>query len=620
MDSLFKPYKISELKYDVIVVGSGAAGYNAANRLFEFGLKNIAIITEGINIGTSRNAGSDKQTYYKLSLSGEDLDSVDKMAEVIFSGKHMHGDNAKVQAALSVRSFMNLVELGVEFPFNEYGEFIGYKTDHDPNSRGTSAGPYTSKQMTEKLEERAKDYGIEILDKHKVVKIFNSENIFKGVLTINDGQYQLIYASSLVYATGGPASIYKNTAYPLGHKGSTGIALESGVNGSNLTHFQYGLASTKPKWNISGTYMQALPRFFSVDSNGNEHDFLEENYDDFYDMLNNIFLKGYQWPFDVAKIHGSSMIDYLVYKQEVEKHRKVYIDFRQNPSGRDIEFENLGDEAKEYLVKNGANQEKPIDRLIHMNSKAYDFYLDHGVDLKTESLPISLCVQHNNGGLEIDCNFETNVKNFYAVGEVAASHGMYRPGGSALNSGQVGSFMAAKKIAKSKYKSPDRDLLDLANDFVNYFHQTLGDESNIYNLIEYHRTEMTDNAAAFRKTQKLENMIKSRIKLFNNFNKVVKAHDYEIKKVYEFYDLLVGQIVYLEAMADYAEHIDSLIGGSIYYTDEINLIDNGKFLNEIQVTSFNNSNVTTRWEKIRPIPKKADPFEIQWSQYIRDSL
>ena len=47
---------------------------------------------------------------------------------------------------------MRLVELGVPFPTNEYGEYAGYKTDHDNTLRATSVGPLTSKVMTEKLE------------------------------------------------------------------------------------------------------------------------------------------------------------------------------------------------------------------------------------------------------------------------------------------------------------------------------------------------------------------------------------------------------------------------------------------------------------------------------------
>ena len=92
-------YKLYREKFDAIIVGSGASGFNAANRLFERGVKNIAIVTEDINMGTSRNAGSDKQTYYKLSLESSDLDSVDKMAKVYVDGLQMHGDIAKVEAS-----------------------------------------------------------------------------------------------------------------------------------------------------------------------------------------------------------------------------------------------------------------------------------------------------------------------------------------------------------------------------------------------------------------------------------------------------------------------------------------------------------------------------------------
>ena len=56
------------ISVDTVVVGSGAAGYSAACRLQEMGKKSVALVTEGVNIGTSRNTGSDKQTYYKPML------------------------------------------------------------------------------------------------------------------------------------------------------------------------------------------------------------------------------------------------------------------------------------------------------------------------------------------------------------------------------------------------------------------------------------------------------------------------------------------------------------------------------------------------------------------------
>lgn len=82
-----------------------------------------------------------------------------------------------------------------------------------------------------------------------------------------------------------------------------------------------------------------------------------------------------------------------------------------------------------------------------MNQPAIDFYRDKGVDLYTQPLEIALCAKHNNGGIGIDCWWQTDVKGLFAVGEAAASHGVYRPGGTALNAGQVGSTRAAQYIA-----------------------------------------------------------------------------------------------------------------------------------------------------------------------------
>ena len=55
--------KLTEQTITHIIIGSGAAGFQAALRLYQNGERDLAIITENIKSGTSRNTGSDKQTY-----------------------------------------------------------------------------------------------------------------------------------------------------------------------------------------------------------------------------------------------------------------------------------------------------------------------------------------------------------------------------------------------------------------------------------------------------------------------------------------------------------------------------------------------------------------------------
>ena len=101
---------ISVIKLHTVVVGSGAAGYNAALRLKKYGVDSVGIFTEGRNVGTSRNTGSDKQTYYKLNLCGNAPDSPGAMAKDLFAGRCVDGDVAYAEAALSVPCFLQLAE------------------------------------------------------------------------------------------------------------------------------------------------------------------------------------------------------------------------------------------------------------------------------------------------------------------------------------------------------------------------------------------------------------------------------------------------------------------------------------------------------------------------------
>ncbi|HWT27550.1 MAG TPA: FAD-binding protein, partial [Mobilitalea sp.] len=297
-------YEIDIYSLNTVIVGSGAAGFNAADSLYTLGQKDIAIVTEGRTMGTSRNTGSDKQTYYKLTLSGDVQDSVMDMAKTLFDGGSMQGDIALVEAALSSRCFYKLVNIGVPFPHNRYGEYVGYKTDHDPRQRATSCGPLTSKLMTEKLEEQINTKGIKVFDGFLVIGILTSDTSCDrkaiGLVALNLSKLEsdnkgitLFNCTNIVYATGGPARIYQTVVYPESQTGGSGIAFDAGVKGVNLTESQYGIASIKYRWNLSGTYQQVIPRYVSTDMNGNdEKEFLEEYFETPGAMMDAIFLKG----------------------------------------------------------------------------------------------------------------------------------------------------------------------------------------------------------------------------------------------------------------------------------------------------------------------------------------
>ncbi len=533
--------------YHTLIIGTGCAGYNAADRLYDFGVRDIAIVTEGRFMGTSRNTGSDKQTYYKLSLCGGQGDSVREMADTLYSGGGVMGEHALCEAAYSTRCFMRLVELGVPFPTNDYGEYAGYKTDHDPRSRATSCGPLTSKYMTEALEKSVLQKNVEIIDFQRVIKILTTENRVTGIVCVNTvtGEVSVIACHNVILCTGGPASIYKNTVYPESQHGATGLAVDVGATLSNMEEWQYGIASTKFRWNLSGTYQQVLPRYVSVDEDGSEREFLYEKMG--LESLGLIFLKGYQWPFDIRKVDGSSKIDLLV-AEEIKQGKRVYLDFLKNPKGLENGFDALPNEAYTYLEKSGALFGTPIERLAKMNIGAIELYADHGIDLYSEYLEIAVCAQHCNGGVAVDENWQSEIEGLYAAGEAAGTFGVYRPGGSALNSTQVGSFRAAEHIARQKercflpptYVMPD----------VRY------GASNVARIREEIQAQMSRVADFDRSTDGMRMLYDKVEKLCEEFFDTVTIEDRtQLAQLFRLYDTVLSVRAVLSAMIFSAQRI-----------------------------------------------------------------
>ena len=645
--------KLTEQTITHIIIGSGAAGFQAALRLYQNGERDLAIITENIKSGTSRNTGSDKQTYYKLTLSGNDADSVRNMAEDLFAGQCVDGDQALCEAALSARCFFALTELGVPFPCTEHGEFMGYKTDHDRGRRATSAGPYTSKLMTEALERSVKEKQILILDQMQAIQILTYMNQVKGILCLDknihsEPAYKIIWCKNVILATGGPAGMYHDSVYPVSQTGSTGMAFEAGASGKNLTEWQFGMASLNPRWNVSETYMQVLPSFISTDQDGNdEKEFLLDYFNELPDLLSMVFLKGYQWPFDVNKIFGgSSVIDLLVYQETVLKKRRVFLDYRVNPGNlekdRDLPYASMIPEAKEYLSQAGACFGTPIERLKHMNEPAILFYQDHHVDLFKERLEIAVCAQHNNGGLSTNHLWETNLSGLYAIGEVCASHGVTRPGGTALNAGQVGAVRAAegiflKKRTHMKEASPSTEsgikerLRIQALDRIRLSEHAEGN-CPLSELWINASKRMSAAAGMIRNQVQMETALKETEDDICQFMQKAKSPSVsQLSLFYKLYDMLLSQKMYLFAMLDYAKAGGGSRGSALYTDSTGELpgfpgcqtfgelyrcrLDQKMHGQEVQEVTLKEGTPSASRRPVRPLPDVDYFFENQWRIY-----
>lgn len=603
--------------YDTVIIGTGCAALKCADELRRMGRKSLALLTDDERAGTSRNAGSDKQTYYKLTLSGFDGDSVGEMARTLFSGGCVDGTHALCEAALSAPCFLRLCELGVPFPTNRYGEYIGYKTDHDPRRRATSAGPLTSKLMAEALDQSVRSAGIPILSHRLAVSIAMKDGRASGVVCLNTEThaFEVYAANHIVWATGGPAAAYLNVSYPLAQSGMTGALLETGAAAVNLTEWQYGLASIAPRWNVSGTYMQALPAFISTDKEGNDaRELLDGCFSTPGEALTAVFLKGYQWPFDARKAKdGSSRIDLLV-QNEIARGRRVFLDFRANPFGNRFALSALEDEARDYLVRAGALQDTPFARLQHMNAPAVAFYRSHGVDLACERLEIAVCAQHMNGGISVDEWWQTELPGLYVIGEAAGTHGVYRPGGSALNAGQVGAARAARAISREPERLPSPlNEADATNAVRRIVAACRADTSNLKALNDENAARMSACAGAVRQPDAIRALLTDTSSLLQNFEQTAHYREKsELGLLFRVRDALITRQAMLTAMLDYVSHGGGNRGSAIYAPEPQNTADLTSQVQEVRMTE---NSVVCSWRPVKPIPEEDDFFENVWREY-----
>ena len=305
----------------------------------------------------------------------------------------------------------------------------------------------------------------------------------------------------------------------------------------------------------------------------------------------------------------------------------MFLDFRDNPRNQEIEFDKLYEETREYLEKADATFGTPYERLLHMNKPAIDFYRDRGVDLKTESLEIALCAQHNNGGLSIDAWWQTNIEGIFAVGEVSGSHGIYRPGGSALNSGQVGATRAAQFIAANRKGNPAdiEELVDNVSDeiieIIKIGENCVTTEDNIDSMWDHVTKRMSQVGAAIREVETIKKAaeeIRTELKEFNSIIKIVDSK--KLKKVYRLY-------VYLSAMIDYINN-EGKSRGSALYTDRTGhlpydflpeiftySLDDGSNNDMVQEVSYEGNECRFTWRKVREIPREENFFETVWRDY-----
>jgi succinate dehydrogenase/fumarate reductase flavoprotein subunit len=323
----------------------------------------------------------------------------------------------------------------------------------------------------------------------------------------------------------------------------------------------------------------------------------------------------------------------------------VYLDFRKNPLGLDaLPYDALDADAYGYLKSAGALFGTPLQRLSHMNHPAIELYASKGVDLATEMLEIALCAQHNNGGIDVDLWWQTDIPGLFAAGEAAGTHGVYRPGGSALNAGQVGSLRAAQYIARNRSGMPTPAQAEAffaatadvfakeQNNCRTWLASGAQNGDNTDTLLNARRSEMSACAAAIRNATGMRMLLEDNTALLSALDERVAAvGSMGLARAYRLRDTLISQNAYLAAMIAFTEQTDRSRGSAIYTAADgvaaaglendadglfRYLPDDGALDAMTQtVRLLPDGSYATEFRPVRPLPEGGGFFENVWRGY-----
>lgn len=384
-----------ENKYvDVLVVGSGVAGLYCALNLRQ-DLDVMVVSKDKIDCtNTSLAQGG-------ISVA-RDLDDVPFFTEdTLKAGKYKNNIQAvNVLTKESIENVDYLVSLGLNVDKDEDGNWDYTKEGAHCVNRIIHTQDNTGENVEKTLVKNSfKRKNIRISEDTFLVDIIERNNKCIGAILLKDKEQINVFAKFVVLACGGIGGLYKNsTSQRILRGDGLAVALRHEIELKDIN------------------YIQIHPTAF-YDESGDERRFL---------ISESVRGEGGK----LYNINGERFVDEL--------------------QPRDVVSDAIFNEMKKtntpyvYLDISFLNEEYLKNRF----STIYNKCLEKGTDITKGPIKVSPAQHYFMGGIKVDLNSKTSMKNLYAIGETACTgiHGANRLASNSLLEGLVFSKRAAKDI------------------------------------------------------------------------------------------------------------------------------------------------------------------------------
>lgn len=494
-------------KYSVVIIGGGIAGLYAALKITQ-----QCQLSDGLLLLTKSKIGESNSRYAQggivAVLEENKLDSTSlHISDTLKAGAGLSDFNVtKFISENSDHVIKDLLTFGVEFDKNDNNDFyLTLEAAHSVNrilhSGGDATGRGIEKALTKKV---LGNKDIEVYEQTLAVELLVNDNKeCQGLVAFNDltQEYEVIYSSAVILASGGIGQLYKYTTNPAVATGDgIAIAYKAGAVIQDMEFIQFH------------------PTALAIDSGENR------------------FLIS-----EAVRGEGAKLVDANGLKFMHKYHEKKEL------APRDIVTRAIFNEMQKQNLNNvyldSTHLEKAMLQKRFPNiSRICE---ENGIDISKDFIPVSPAAHYSMGGIKTDIEGKTSIKGLYAIGEVASTglHGANRLASNSLLECVVCAYELANYLGFANLVPPKQINGTIKKIVDKYSQDTDYEEYDIDRLKTRLQNIMWDYVGIFRDENSLKIADEELQKLKAEFpidEKCANKWEYEFKNMLTVAQLIIN--------------------------------------------------------------------------------
>tara|TARA_B100000579_G_scaffold437545_1_gene467356 strand:- start:979 stop:2793 length:1815 start_codon:yes stop_codon:yes gene_type:complete len=445
------------LKYDVLVIGAGAAGMRAAVAASDEGAS-VCLVSKSL-LGKAHTVMAEGGAAAALGNADSKDNWKVHFRDTIKGGKKLNNWRmAQIHAQQAPERIMELERWGAVFDRTKDGKINQRNFGGHRYPRLAHVGDRTGLEIIRTVQDKViHQEGIDILMECTVSKIFSENNRVLGALAYyrNNGKLVVIEAKSVVVSTGGIGKAYRITSNSWEYTGDGhSLAYLAGADLQDMEFIQFHPTGMVWPPSVKGTLVTEGVRGEGGILLNNKNERFMFNYipEAFAAETAKSEKEANDW---LAGVEGAMRPPELLTRDVVAKAIMKEVEAGRG-SPHDGVFLDIANRREPDYIK------KKLPSMYHQFKELGD------LDITQEPMEVGPTVHYMMGGIKVDAESSSStIEGMYAAGESAAGlHGANRLGGNSLSDllvfGNISGYSAANFAANSEEVTLHKGVIEKA--------------------------------------------------------------------------------------------------------------------------------------------------------------